>query len=246
MRLQIGPRTVLRAVVDQRLSAVRRSRDQADRGTRPHHYDCVAVDRDRPRRPVGGGSALRRARGLGRAHALECPPVAWRSRGFVEPEGRRDGGPCVRCRRPRRATRRRRSHGDFDCAACGPGRPDALRRDAAIRSQPGQRGAVSTGPASKSGRRQPDRHDPGTAGSARNRRARCHEFTPELDLAAASYSDRYWDAHRDVRNAPCKITHTRQRCPETRWPLNVQIWEPATRLACSTDPPLTVWAALRP
>jgi hypothetical protein len=54
-----------------------------------------------------------------------------------------------------------------------------------------------------------------------------YEFTRQLDLVHASYSDRYWDAHLELERAG-KITHTRQQCPEREGPRRIEIWEPAT------------------
>ena len=54
-----------------------------------------------------------------------------------------------------------------------------------------------------------------------------YEFTPELDLIHASYSDRYWDAHRDLERAG-KISHTREQCPDRDGRPTIEIWGPAT------------------
>jgi len=54
-----------------------------------------------------------------------------------------------------------------------------------------------------------------------------YEFTQQLHLVHASYSDRYWDAHLELERAG-KITHTRQQCPEREGPRQIEIWEPAT------------------
>lgn len=54
-----------------------------------------------------------------------------------------------------------------------------------------------------------------------------YEFTPQLDLVHASYSDRYWDVHRELERLG-KITHTRRLCPEREGPTQIEVWEPAT------------------
>jgi len=54
-----------------------------------------------------------------------------------------------------------------------------------------------------------------------------YEFTPALDLVRASYSDRYWEIHREMEAAG-KITHTRQQCPERDGPREIRVWEPET------------------
>jgi hypothetical protein len=53
-----------------------------------------------------------------------------------------------------------------------------------------------------------------------------YEFTPQLELTRAAYSDRYWEAHRALELAG-KIGHTRAQCPERDGPSHVEIWEPA-------------------
>ena len=54
-----------------------------------------------------------------------------------------------------------------------------------------------------------------------------YEFTPQLDLVQASYSDRYWEAHRELERLG-KITHTREQCPDRDGPRQIEVWEPAT------------------
>jgi hypothetical protein len=52
-----------------------------------------------------------------------------------------------------------------------------------------------------------------------------YEFTTSLDLVRVSYSDRYWELHRDLEAAG-KITHTREQCPERNGPREIRVWEP--------------------
>lgn len=66
-----------------------------------------------------------------------------------------------------------------------------------------------------------------------------YEFSPQLKLIDASYSDRYWEAHKALERLG-KITHTRAQCPERDGPREIRVWEPAT--GWSTE----FTAALRP
>ena len=52
-----------------------------------------------------------------------------------------------------------------------------------------------------------------------------YEFTPSLDLLRASYSDRYWEMHRELESQG-KISHSRQQCPERNGPREIRVWEP--------------------
>lgn len=52
-----------------------------------------------------------------------------------------------------------------------------------------------------------------------------YEFTPSLDLIRATYSDRYWELHRELESQG-KITHTRQQCPDRDGPRDIRVWEP--------------------
>lgn len=52
-----------------------------------------------------------------------------------------------------------------------------------------------------------------------------YEFTPSLELTRASYSDRYWELHRQLE-AQGKITHTREQCPDRDGPREIRVWEP--------------------
>ena len=54
-----------------------------------------------------------------------------------------------------------------------------------------------------------------------------YEFSPSLDLLRASFSDRYWDAHRALE-AQGKISHTRDQCPDRDGPRQIEVWEPRT------------------
>ena len=54
-----------------------------------------------------------------------------------------------------------------------------------------------------------------------------YEFNATLDVANASYSDRYWDVHRALE-AQGKIHHTREQCPDRNGPREIQVWEPVT------------------
>jgi len=52
-----------------------------------------------------------------------------------------------------------------------------------------------------------------------------YEFTPQLDLVRASYSDRYWETHRALETHG-KLNHSRAQCPQSRGPLAIHVWEP--------------------
>ena len=54
-----------------------------------------------------------------------------------------------------------------------------------------------------------------------------YEFTPQLELLYASYTDRYWEVHQELESLG-KITHPRSRCPERDGPSQIEVWEPAT------------------
>lgn len=114
---------------------------------------------------------------------------------------------------------------EFACAACGPGRP--LRYVVMLRSEVNR---VSAAPFNRASL------DPGSdavvvstmelPGGASPVSA-VYEFSPQLELKEASYSDRYWDAHRDLERLG-KISHTREQCPDRDGPPSIEIWEPAT------------------
>lgn len=52
-----------------------------------------------------------------------------------------------------------------------------------------------------------------------------YEFTPSLDLIRASYSDRYWELHRELEFQG-KISHSREQCPDRNGPRQLRVWEP--------------------
>ena len=52
-----------------------------------------------------------------------------------------------------------------------------------------------------------------------------YEFTPSLDLVNASFSERYWEAHRALE-LQGRIGHTRDQCPDRDGPREIQVWEP--------------------
>jgi hypothetical protein len=52
-----------------------------------------------------------------------------------------------------------------------------------------------------------------------------YEFMPSLELTRASYSDRYWELHRQLE-AQGKITHTREQCPDRDGPREIRVWKP--------------------
>ena len=54
-----------------------------------------------------------------------------------------------------------------------------------------------------------------------------YEFSPSLDLLHASFSDKYWEAHRSLE-AQGKITHTRDQCPDRDGPRQIEVWAPGT------------------
>jgi hypothetical protein len=54
-----------------------------------------------------------------------------------------------------------------------------------------------------------------------------YEFSPSLALLGASFSDRYWDAHR-MLEAEGKLDHTREQCPDRNGPRTVLTWTAAT------------------
>lgn len=54
-----------------------------------------------------------------------------------------------------------------------------------------------------------------------------YEFTNGLDFIRASYSDRYWEAHRGLEAAG-KIHHSRELCPDRDGPREIHVWEPET------------------
>jgi hypothetical protein len=117
---------------------------------------------------------------------------------------------------------------EFQCTACGPDRP--LRYVVLPRSEVNRVSAAPFNRASLTVRagallvltvELPHTATPTTPADA------VYEFSPGLDLLHASYSDRYWDAHRELERLG-KITHTREQCPDRDGPPSIEIWEPAT------------------
>ena len=53
-----------------------------------------------------------------------------------------------------------------------------------------------------------------------------YELTPSLDVVRASYSDQYWQMHRELE-AEGKVHHTREQCPDRDGPRSVEIWDRA-------------------
>ncbi len=54
-----------------------------------------------------------------------------------------------------------------------------------------------------------------------------YEFTPQLDLIRASFSDRYWEVHRALEGQG-QVRHAREQCPDRDGPAEIQVWEPQT------------------
>jgi hypothetical protein len=50
-----------------------------------------------------------------------------------------------------------------------------------------------------------------------------YEFTDSLDLVGASFSERYWEAHRSLEQER-KLDHGRENCPDRDGPREIQIW----------------------
>ena len=117
-------------------------------------------------------------------------------------------------------------NGEFDCAACGPNLP--LRYVVMPRSEVNRASASSFNRATFSIRtmgllvstaEMTQTGSPVPAGAI-------YEFTPELTLMHATYSDRYWEVHRDLERVG-KLTHTREACPYRDGPPHVEVWDPA-------------------
>lgn len=114
---------------------------------------------------------------------------------------------------------------EFDCAACGADRP--LRYVVMPRSE------VNRASASPFNRASVSIH--GNAllvrtvelpGSMTTPAADAiYEFTQQLGLVRASYTDRYWEMHRELERLG-KITHTREQCPDRDGPRQIETWEP--------------------
>jgi hypothetical protein len=118
-------------------------------------------------------------------------------------------------------------NGEFDCAACGPDRP--VRYVVMPRSEVNRVSASPFNRATFSSRAgallvsTAEMPQTGTLVPA----SAIYEFTPQLTLEYASYTDRYWEAHRDLERLG-KLTHTREHCPEREGPPQVEVWDAAT------------------
>lgn len=53
-----------------------------------------------------------------------------------------------------------------------------------------------------------------------------YEFTKTLHLVRATYSDHYWEVHRELETGG-RITHAREHCPDRDGPREIRAWEPA-------------------
>ncbi|HVL66862.1 MAG TPA: hypothetical protein VM364_06320 [Vicinamibacterales bacterium] len=53
-----------------------------------------------------------------------------------------------------------------------------------------------------------------------------YEFSPALDLVAAAFSERYWDAHR-LLEAQGKLDHPKALCADRNGPRTILTWDPA-------------------
>jgi len=115
---------------------------------------------------------------------------------------------------------------EFECAGCGPDRP--VRYVVMPRSEVNR---VSASPFNRASFVVRDgallvstAEMPET--SALVPASALYEFTPELTLVYASYTDRYWEAHRDLERIG-KLTHSREHCPERDGPRHVEVWTAA-------------------
>jgi hypothetical protein len=54
-----------------------------------------------------------------------------------------------------------------------------------------------------------------------------YEFTPELALLSARFSERYWEIHRALE-ARGTLDHSREGCPDRRGPRSLRVWEPSS------------------
>jgi hypothetical protein len=122
---------------------------------------------------------------------------------------------------------------EFDCPACGLDRP--LRYVVMPRSEVNRASASPFNRASVSVH--PDALLVRTVelpGSMTTPAADAiYEFTQELGLIRSSYSDRYWEMHRELERLG-KITHTRENCPDRDGPRQIEIWEPKTGWSVQT------------
>jgi hypothetical protein len=114
----------------------------------------------------------------------------------------------------------------FRCTACGPGAP--LRYVVFTRSDvnrasasPFNRASVDMRPGGVIAHTDEVPATPGVSAVDA-----VYEFTPSLELTGATYSDRYWEIHRQLEAAG-KLTHTRAQCPDRNGPREIAVWEPA-------------------
>ena len=116
---------------------------------------------------------------------------------------------------------------EFECAGCGADRP--LRYVILPRSEVNRVSVAPFNRAILAGRgdtllvRTVELPQTGTAAAANA----LYEFSPDLELLYASYTDRYWEVHEELERAG-RIAHPRARCPERDGPTQIEIWEPAT------------------
>lgn len=112
----------------------------------------------------------------------------------------------------------------FRCTACGPGKP--IRYVVLPRSEVNRAGPFPFNRAilQVTGDRLVLRtvEMPSTGADAADA---LYEFSPSLTLLRASYSDRYWDAHRALETRG-QIDHPRERCLDRNGPRAIRVWEP--------------------
>lgn len=115
---------------------------------------------------------------------------------------------------------------EFECAGCGPDRP--LRYAILPRSEVNRVSAAPFNRTSLAARgdtllvRTVELPQTETALAANA----LYEFTPQLELLYASYTDRYWEVHQELERLG-RIDHPRARCPERDGPPEIEIWDPA-------------------
>lgn len=63
-----------------------------------------------------------------------------------------------------------------------------------------------------------------------------YEFSPGLELTAASFSSNYWDTHRALE-LQGKLNHSRGQCPDRDGPRTIEVWEPSTDWTTKAPPP---------
>ena len=121
------------------------------------------------------------------------------------------------------------SDSEFQCSGCGPDRP--VRYVVLPRSEVNRVSAAPFNRASLTVRADAllvlTVELPHTLPPTMSPADAVYEFSPRLDHVHASYSDRYWDAHRELERLG-KITHTREQCPDRYGPPQIETWEPAT------------------